>query len=191
MTAARDRLRREGPYGPSSATSVVLATPCPGDPERPAWLWEGHHCRLDKRLWSTYGFGCAAYYRLLERQGGVCAVCGGLPRRWRLVVEHDHDTGELRGLTHFTCNRLLPLLPTLLRLVWQLSRYLADPPGRDLGLVVPAAKLRKLEARDAAKRRRAQARRVAREQAKAGPPTDETFAARVQAALEQTTEQGA
>jgi hypothetical protein len=109
-------------------------------------------------LWATYGIGCADYYRLLALQRNRCAVCGGPPRRWRLVVEHDHTTGEIRGLAHFTCNRLLVLLPTLWRLAWQLSRYLADPPGHDLGLVVPAKQLRRLEAKDRAKRERAKAR---------------------------------
>jgi len=57
-----------------------------------------------------------------------------LPRRWRLVVHHDHATGEVLALMHLTCNRLVDplmwLLPRLLRL-------LADPPGRRLGLQVP------------------------------------------------------
>jgi len=101
------------------------------------------------------------------------------------VPDHDHASGVLDGLTHHRCN-------------WPISqrvrRYLADPPGRDLGLVVPADKLAELErhARDgqARRKRAAQARRVGREQAKAGPQSDEEFARRVQAALEQTTEQG-
>jgi Recombination endonuclease VII len=183
-TASADRLRREGPYGPSFARSVVLLpgpTPagCPGDPERPAWLWEGHHCRLDKRLWATYGIGCADYYRLLALQRGRCGVCGGPPRRWRLVVEHEHSTGEVRGLTHFTCNRLLVLLPALWRLTWQLCRYLADPPGRALGLVVPLKQRRRLEAKDRAKRERA------RKRAKARPPEPPSGVARLRAMTNQ------
>jgi hypothetical protein len=37
-------------------------------------------------------------------------------------------------------------------------RYLADPPGRQLGLVVPTSKLRRLEAKDRAKRARTKER---------------------------------
>ena len=44
---------------------------------------------------------------LLEQQGGVCAICG-LPVDYQsktdMVVDHDHITGEIRGVLHRTCN---------------------------------------------------------------------------------------
>jgi hypothetical protein len=92
---------------------------------------------------------CDDYHRLLERQGGRCAICGGLPlRSRRLVVEHSHLTGEVRGLAHFLCNRILRVL------VWwidRITRYLLDPPGRELGLMVPKAKRDRLETKYQAK----------------------------------------
>lgn len=45
----------------------------------------------------------AEYDGLLERQGGVCAVCGE-KREGRLVVDHDHETGKVRGLLCNFCN---------------------------------------------------------------------------------------
>jgi len=154
---------------------------CPNT-DRPAWLLSGKHCPLDHAMRATYGVTCDDYHRLLNAQGGLCAVCGLPPGAWRLVPDHDHTTGAIRGLCHHRCQRWITTA---------VVAYLADPPGYGLAggaLQVPPAKLRRLEERDRAKRRRAQARRVGRQQAKAGPPTDETFAARVAAALEQTTE---
>jgi len=158
--------------------------------DRPEHLWWGYHCRLDKTLQPTYGITCDDYHLLLALQHGVCGVCGGRPRRWRLVVDHGHKPPyAIRGLVHFTCNRMLGLVGVLAWWLQRMATYLADPPGDEMGMRVPAARAQRLEARAAAKRRRAQARRVAAQQAKAGPPPDDTFAARVDAALKATSKE--
>ena len=48
------------------------------------------------------------YARMLDAQGGGCAICGNPPRSRRLHVDHDHRTGKVRGLLCFRCNRGLP-----------------------------------------------------------------------------------
>lgn len=48
------------------------------------------------------------YDRLLAAQGGHCALCPNTPKTRRLHVDHDHRTGEKRGLLCFPCNRALP-----------------------------------------------------------------------------------
>ena len=48
------------------------------------------------------------YARLLEAQGGGCAICGAKPKTRRLHVDHDHKTGKVRGLLCHRCNRALP-----------------------------------------------------------------------------------
>ena len=50
-----------------------------------------------------------AYAELLERQGGVCAICGKPPKDGgrRFNVDHDHRTGAVRGLLCWTCNHFL------------------------------------------------------------------------------------
>lgn len=46
----------------------------------------------------TYDLDPQEYDRLLEWQQGRCFVCGQRPRSLRLAVDHDHDTGAVRGL---------------------------------------------------------------------------------------------
>lgn len=41
---------------------------------------------------------------MLEAQDGRCAMCRKLPRRRRLAVDHDHNTGRVRGLLCYSCN---------------------------------------------------------------------------------------
>lgn len=50
----------------------------------------------------------AEYARLLGAQDGHCAICQATPRTRRLHVDHDHRTGEVRGLLCHRCNRALP-----------------------------------------------------------------------------------
>lgn len=44
------------------------------------------------------------------KQGGVCAICGKpidftvMGRTSDYVVDHNHDTGEIRGVLHRSCN---------------------------------------------------------------------------------------
>jgi len=51
----------------------------------------------------------AQYTELLDRQGGSCAICKDKPRD-RLVVDHDHESGAVRGLLCGRCNLALGLL---------------------------------------------------------------------------------
>lgn len=47
------------------------------------------------------------YDRMLERQGGVCAICGNGASdaiRKNLAVDHCHGTGRVRGLLCGNCN---------------------------------------------------------------------------------------
>ncbi|HEX2849462.1 MAG TPA: endonuclease VII domain-containing protein [Acidimicrobiales bacterium] len=55
-----------------------------------------------------YGISLAEYDRLLDRQDGRCGICGRPPRDdISLHVDHDHGSGEIRGLLCFRCNNAL------------------------------------------------------------------------------------
>lgn len=60
----------------------------------------------DLRLRREYGITQEDYYDILEEQDGVCFICKG-PPAWgksKFCVDHDHDTGEVRGLLCNPCN---------------------------------------------------------------------------------------
>ena len=59
--------------------------------------------RLNRHLKSCYGMSRADYDALLERQGGVCAICAK-PSKKTLCVDHCHSTGTIRGLLCRKCN---------------------------------------------------------------------------------------
>jgi len=62
-----------------------------------------------KRLLDNYKLTPAMYYAILNFQAGVCYLCGQterVPGR-RLAVDHDHDTGVIRGLLCSRCNPII------------------------------------------------------------------------------------
>lgn len=58
----------------------------------------------DRNLRSRYGITLAEYEEMVEEQGGRCALCG---KRQKLCVDHDHSSGEVRGLLCKICNSRL------------------------------------------------------------------------------------
>jgi len=60
-----------------------------------------------KRL-RIYGLSQIAFDILLNKQGGVCAICKKAEKNGReLSVDHDHVTGKVRGLLCKKCNSVL------------------------------------------------------------------------------------
>ena len=56
-------------------------------------------------------FDVARYNELLFDQGGVCAICDGVNASGKfLAVDHDHETGAVRGLLCSRCNSGLGLM---------------------------------------------------------------------------------
>jgi hypothetical protein len=47
------------------------------------------------------------YDDLLASQGGQCAICDRKPGQANLHVDHDPETGRVRGLLCFSCNQAL------------------------------------------------------------------------------------
>jgi len=78
-------------------------------------------------LKKRFGITLEEYNFLLDKQNGVCAICSEPEKRRdhrtkkprALAVDHNHDTGEIRGLLCTDCNTGLGLLqddPELLKL---------------------------------------------------------------------------
>jgi hypothetical protein len=80
----------------------------------------------------TYGLDYEEYERLLAFQGGRCYVCGQVPRARRLAVDHDHETGAVRGLLcandEFGCNVSLRRLLGDVGAARRLLAYVEKPP---------------------------------------------------------------
>lgn len=114
MKASKARYRFPGPPAPAPKCD------CHGEPMRwnkqPSLRLGGTwKCVVRLKAYERkgrlkkYGLSEEDYERLLAEQGGVCAICEEPPSgRWkRLAVDHDHETGEVRGLLCITCNTLL------------------------------------------------------------------------------------
>jgi hypothetical protein len=82
------------------------------------------------RLRALYGISSEKYAQMLAAQEGGCAICGSPSRDrtgGRLVVDHDHATGRVRGLLCSCCNLGIGLLDDdtnrMLRLIGYLERH--------------------------------------------------------------------
>lgn len=75
-----------------------------------------------------YGLTTEEYDALHLTQGGKCAICGsadaGNSRRPRLVVDHDHTTGVVRGLLCHPCNTALGLAGDNISTLYAMIQYL-------------------------------------------------------------------
>lgn len=119
---------RQGRSGP------IYRGPCKRCASKMAIAWTDANIdrARDTHLRRQYGITLNDYEVLLSAQGGVCAICGnppyipeaerprrqGRPTRAILAVDHDHDTGHVRGLLCIPCNRGIGFLkdsPKILR----------------------------------------------------------------------------
>lgn len=95
------------------------------------------HCRdcysnILHEHWVKRRFDLTAdeYSTLLERQGGVCAICKTEPKRKRLAVDHDHKTMRVRGLLCTMCNhKVLGGAKDDVEILRSAVAYLDQPPA--------------------------------------------------------------
>jgi len=76
-------------------------------------------------LKTKYGITVEEYDALLEQQGGCCAICGtDDPKKKFFSVDHDHQTGKVRGLLCQPCNLGLGHVREDLDVVMSMAAYL-------------------------------------------------------------------
>lgn len=101
------------------------------------YKYSGKDAQKNYRLIGQYGITLDEYNAMLEKQDGVCAICGnpevkaqarngtnGIKNLDSLLVDHDHKTGKVRGLLCYRCNTGIGKLnddPNLLR---KAARYI-------------------------------------------------------------------
>lgn len=91
-----------------------------------------------QRVESVYGITKDEYAALFKLQGGKCYVCGRVARSKRLAVDHDHKSGDVRGLlcadVERGCNHAVlgnleaSAVDNGLAAARRLVAYLEDPP---------------------------------------------------------------
>lgn len=89
-------------------------------PKSPSHMYCNQLCadevRADKYYVRTYGITLVRYREILNEQNHCCAICHGEGFTMKeghvakLMVDHCHKTGAVRGLLCHNCNRALGLL---------------------------------------------------------------------------------
>jgi len=80
-------------------------------------------CVREKQLINKYGVDLKWYTKKLKEQGNVCYGCR-LPSDKTLVVDHNHSTGEARGLLCSNCNTALGLIKEDKQILHNLTTYI-------------------------------------------------------------------
>lgn len=91
----------------------------------------------DKRRWydfkRKYGVTKRIYNIWLKRQKGLCKICGIIPKK--MCIDHNHETGEIRGLLCVTCNIIIGLAKEDTKVLKKMIKYLKSK--RKMTLVTP------------------------------------------------------
>jgi Recombination endonuclease VII len=92
---------------------------------------EGEAVSRDLDYYKKYGISLEIYEQILAEQDGKCAICREPPSMIRfgrvvpLEVDHDHDTGAVRGLLCYRCNTCLERVESVAGWIKSSVAYLA------------------------------------------------------------------
>lgn len=80
-------------------------------------------------LWKCFEVTPEDYDTIVAYQGGGCGICGKPPKPGKsLAIDHDHQTGYVRGALCFFCNRRILGARTAEILV-KTAAYVTHPPA--------------------------------------------------------------
>ena len=95
--------------------SQYSCIPCTKEKQKNRWASRSPKKRLHQHLKYKYGVTEEQLMETLHKQGNACAICKEpLPdllvyenRRRGYAIDHNHDSGEFRGVLCTSCNALL------------------------------------------------------------------------------------
>ncbi len=86
----------------------------------------------DKALLRMYGITLEQYNLLLINQNYKCKICNDPPGKRNLAVDHDHNTGSVRGLLCDSCNRGIGLLKDKPEVLMKAAEYILGKKSKDV-----------------------------------------------------------
>jgi hypothetical protein len=86
------------------------------------WFQSHKDRRRNWDLKKLYGITLEEYQHMVEDQEGHCAICDEEPKEFH--VDHDHETGKVRGLLCFKCNSLLGMASDSIDILSRAIQYL-------------------------------------------------------------------
>lgn len=87
----------------------------------------------ERNLKNKFGLSWDEYELMLACQDDRCYLCGRMPRKAALAVDHNHKTGEIRGLLCRVCNhRMLGSAQESPEILRKAADYLEEPPAREV-----------------------------------------------------------
>lgn len=76
------------------------------------------------QLLKNYGLTVERYNQMVEEQNGVCLICKQKSDSKKLSVDHNHETGEIRGLLCQGCNIGLGMFKNNVLILSEAIKYL-------------------------------------------------------------------
>jgi hypothetical protein len=107
---------------------------CSKEMQKSYWNSRTPKKRLEQHLKYKYSLTVGELLEALERQNGGCAICSSkLPdlmvynnRKRGYAIDHNHETGEFRGILCLPCNTVLGMAKDSPDLLERAASYLKD-----------------------------------------------------------------
>lgn len=112
----------------------TLCIECSKERQKNRWQSRTPKRRLEQHLKYKYSLTINELNSALEKQKGGCAICEEvLPdllvynnRRRGYAIDHNHETGEFRGILCLNCNSMLGMAKDNSEILEKASAYLKD-----------------------------------------------------------------